>query len=53
VDEAISGVGYSGVPDRPNFVRVHGKETAWRLVTGLAAAAGWGTASYLVFRKQQ
>jgi hypothetical protein len=53
VDEAISGVGYSGVPDRPNFVRVHDKETGWRLVTGLAAAAGWGTASYLVFRKQQ
>jgi len=53
VDEALSGVGYSGVPDRPNFVRVHGKETGWRLVTGLAAAAGWGTASYLVFRKQQ
>ncbi|MDZ7363331.1 MAG: PorT family protein [candidate division KSB1 bacterium] len=52
VDEAISGVGYSGVPDRPNFVRVHGKETGWRLVTGLAAAAGWGAASYLVFRKQ-
>lgn len=51
VDEAISGVGYSGVPDRPNFVRVHGKDTAWRLVTGFAAAAGWGAASYLVFRK--
>jgi len=51
VDEAISGVGYSGVPDRPNFVRVHGKDTAWRFVTGLVAAAGWGTASYLVFRK--
>lgn len=53
VDEALSGVGYSGVPDRPNFVRVHGKETGWRIVTGLAAAAGWGTASYLVFRKQR
>jgi hypothetical protein len=51
VDAAISGVGYSGVPDRPNFVRVHGKETAWRIVTGLAAAAGWGAASYLVFSK--
>jgi hypothetical protein len=52
VDEAVSGVGYSGLPDRPNFVRVHGKETGWRLVSGLAAAAGWGAASYLVFRKQ-
>lgn len=51
VDEVISGVGYSGVPDRPNFVRVHGKDRAWRIVTGFAAAAGWGTAAYLVFRK--
>lgn len=51
VDEAISGVGYSGVPDRPNFVRVHGKETAWRLAAGLAAVAGWGAATYLVFHK--
>jgi hypothetical protein len=51
VDEAISGVGYSGLPNRPNFVRVHGKEAGWRIVTGLAAAAGWGAASYLVFSK--
>jgi hypothetical protein len=53
VDEAISGVGYSGLPDRPNFVRVHGKETGWRIAAGLAAVAGWGAATYLVFRQQQ
>jgi hypothetical protein len=53
VDEAISGVGYSGLPNRPNFVRVHGKETWWRIVTGLVAAGSWGTAGYLVYRKQQ
>jgi hypothetical protein len=53
VDEAISGVGYSGLPNRPNFVRVHGKETWWRIATGLAAAGSWGTAGYLVYRKQQ
>jgi hypothetical protein len=53
VDEAISGVGYSGLPNRPNFVRVHGKETWWRLVTGLVAAGSWGAAGYLVYRKQQ
>jgi opacity protein-like surface antigen len=51
VDAALSGVGYSGLPSRPNFVRVHAKETGWRIVSGLAAAAGWGAASYLVFRK--
>jgi hypothetical protein len=53
VDEAISGVGYSGLPNRPNFVRVHGKETWWRIMTGLVAAGSWGTAGYLVYRKQQ
>lgn len=53
VDEAISGVGYSGLPNRPNFVRVHGKETWWRLVTGIVAAGSWGTAGYLVYRTQQ
>jgi hypothetical protein len=50
VDEAISGVGYSGLPNRPNFVRVHGKETWWRIVTGLVAAGSWGAAGYLVYR---
>jgi hypothetical protein len=53
VDDAISGVGYSGLPTRPNFVRVHGKETWWRVATTLAAIGGWGAAGYLVFREQQ
>jgi hypothetical protein len=53
VDDAISGVGYSGLPARPNFVRVHGKETWWRIATTLAAIGGWGAAGYLVFREQQ
>jgi hypothetical protein len=53
VDDAVSGVGYSGLPTRPNFVRVHGKETWWRIATTLAAVGGWGTASYLIFREQQ
>ena len=53
VDEAISGVGYSGLPNRPNFVRVHGKETWWRIMTGLVAAGSWGAAGYLVYREQK
>jgi opacity protein-like surface antigen len=53
VDEAISGVGYSGLPNRPNFVRVHGKETWWRIVTGLVAAGSWSAAGYLVYREQK
>jgi hypothetical protein len=53
VDDAISGVGYSGLPARPNLISVHGSETGWRIVTGLAAALGWGSAGYLVFRTQK
>ncbi len=53
VDEAISGIGYSGLPNRPNFVMVHGKETWWRVASVVAALGGWGTASYLVTREQK
>lgn len=53
VDEAISGLGYSGLPKRPNFVRVTGKEGWWRFATFIAAAGGWGTAGYLVNRSQK
>lgn len=52
VDEAISGLGYSGLLNRPNYVMVNGKETYWRIAAFLAAAGGWGTAAYLVQRKQ-
>jgi hypothetical protein len=53
VDEAISGLGYSGLPGRPNFVRVTGKEGWWRALTILTAAGGWGAAAYVVNRKQE
>ena len=53
VDEAISGIGYSGLPNRPNYVMVHGRETWWRAATVVAALAGWGAASYLVAREQK
>jgi hypothetical protein len=53
VDEAVSGVGYSGTMDRPNVVSVHGSETGWRFAFGLAAAAGWGAATYSVYRTQR
>jgi len=53
VDEAISGLGYSGLPKRPNYVRVTGKEGWWRAATILAAAGGWSTAAYLVNRSQK
>ena len=53
VDEAISGIGYSGLPNRPNYVMVHGKETWWRVATAVAAVGGWGAASYLITRDQK
>ena len=53
VDEAISGIGYSGLPKRPNLVTVNGSETFWRVASVLLAASGWGTAFYAVSRNQK
>ncbi|MGH7491743.1 MAG: hypothetical protein ACREOO_05060 [bacterium] len=53
VDEAISGIGYSGLPNRPNYVMVHGKETWWRVAAVAAGLGGWGTATYLMTREQK
>lgn len=53
VDRAVSGIGYSGLPKRPNRVKVIGNPTFWRIVSGTAALASWGTASYLIFKEQK
>ena len=53
VDEAISGVGYSGLPKLPNRVEVLGHSKLWRIISGTAALAGWGTSGYLILRKQK
>ncbi len=53
VDEAVSGVGYSGLPKLPVRVEVLGNSKLWRILSGTAALAGWGGASYLILRKQQ
>ena len=53
VDQAISGLGYSGLPKRPNFVEVNRSETLWQILTGVAAAGGWGAATYIVARNQE
>lgn len=53
VDEAISGIGYSGLPNRPNFITTHGKETWWRAAAVVAALGGWGSATYLITREQK
>ncbi|MBD3289388.1 outer membrane beta-barrel protein [candidate division KSB1 bacterium] len=53
VDEAISGVGYCGLPKRPVNVDVIGNPKLWRILNGTAALLGWGTASYIILRKQK
>jgi len=53
VDEAISGVGYCGLPKLPSRVEVLGHSKLWRIISGTAALAGWGTSGYLILRKQK
>ena len=53
VDEAISGVGYCGLPKRPVIVNVIAHPKLWRILNGTAALLGWGAASYAILRKQK
>jgi hypothetical protein len=53
VDEAISGVGYSGLPKLPVRVDVIGNPKMWRILTGTAALIGWGSSGYYILRKQK
>ena len=53
VDEAISGVGYCGLPKLPVRVEVLSHPKAWRIISGVAALIGWGGSGYLILRNQQ
>ncbi|MBN1352407.1 hypothetical protein JXJ21_23620 [candidate division KSB1 bacterium] len=53
VDEAVSGVGYSGLPKRPNIIKVIPNPKQWRVMAATAAVLGWGSAAYLIMRKQK
>lgn len=53
VDEAISGVGYSGLPKIPNRVEVLGHPKFWRILAGSAAIVGWGASGYYILKKQK
>lgn len=53
VDEAISGVGYCGLPKLPVRVEVLGNSKLWRIVAGTAAVAGWGASGYYILKKQK
>lgn len=53
VDEAISGIGYSGLPKIPNRVEVLGHPKFWRIIAGSAALIGWGASGYYILKKQK
>ncbi len=53
VDEAISGIGYCGLPRRPVITRIIANPTAWRLFNGTVALIGWGAAGYLISKDQK
>ncbi|MBN2010322.1 outer membrane beta-barrel protein [candidate division KSB1 bacterium] len=53
VDESLNGIGYSGLPNRPNEVEVIANPIFWRIFNGFAAAVGWGAAGYMIWRKQK
>ncbi len=53
VDEAISGVGYCGLPKLPVRVEVLGHPKMWRIVSGTAAFLGWGASGYMILKKQK
>lgn len=53
VDEAISGVGYCGLPKIPVRVEVLGHPKFWRILAGTAAVTGWGLSGYQILKKQK
>ncbi|NOZ57677.1 MAG: porin family protein [Calditrichaeota bacterium] len=53
VDQALSGVGYSGLPNRPNVIRVIEHGPTWRFLGGVFGTIGMGTVGYLLWHKQQ
>lgn len=53
VDEAISGVGYCGLPKLPVRVEVLSHPKTWRIISGVAAFLGWGGAGYLMLKNQK
>jgi len=53
VDQKKKGLGYSGLPNRPNIIQVLSNPSRWRAATSFVAIAGWGSAAYLAFRRQE
>ncbi len=52
ITDDLSGIGYSGLPKRPIQVTIIKNAPIWRTATRAITALGWGTASFLLQRKQ-
>lgn len=52
VDEAVSGVGYSGLPKRPIRIKGVPSGRGWRILSGAVGVIGWGIATFLLTKKQ-
>ncbi len=52
VDNRLKGIGYSGLPKRPIQVQVVPSSLKWRVTGGIVSALAWGSASYILLRKQ-
>jgi len=52
IDEAVSGVGYCGLPKLPVRVEVIPNSKMWRIISGTAALIGWGGSGFLMLKKQ-
>jgi len=53
VDQNKKGMGYSGLPGRPNIVNIIPNKRGWRAATSFAAILGWGASAYVAFRSQK
>jgi hypothetical protein len=53
VDQKKKGLGFSGLPTRPNVVQILSNPRGWRAATTFAAILGWSASAYVAFRSQQ
>lgn len=53
VDEKVTGVGYSGLPNRPIRIKAITNGDGWRVLSGTIGLIGWGAAAYLLAKEKQ
>lgn len=53
VDEKVTGVGYSGLPNRPIRIKTIKNGDGWRVLSGTMGLIGWGAAAYMLAKEKQ